>query len=161
MPFLISDSLESREQRIRQYLDEGEPVIAVLLAAADCERTIRRAIVALSALPTATIRKKLTKRGTNSISGYGVAWERYVRPHREWALDGEVVDSYDELKKAFKLRNTLVHGEQGRTGVEYSGRKVETILKATRSVTELAQGHGVDLMERITVRQRPRPRRRS
>jgi hypothetical protein len=59
MPFLVTDDLDARENRIMGFLEEREPVIAILLAAADFERTVRRAILGLSTEPTKKIRKKL------------------------------------------------------------------------------------------------------
>ena len=54
--FLINDTMEERHQTIRSFLS-SDPMIAVILAAADFEWTVRRAILALGTLPTKEIRK--------------------------------------------------------------------------------------------------------
>jgi hypothetical protein len=56
MKLLVSDTQENRHAQIRRLLVDQKAVIAVLLAAADVEWTIRRAIIALGTSPTAYLR---------------------------------------------------------------------------------------------------------
>jgi len=173
MPFLIADDLDAREKRIMGFLEEREPVIAILLAAADFERTVRRAILGLSTEPTKKIRKKLaTEYG--AINKYPCAWQRFVTPRLKRVLaltsaSGDeptklhepVLTDFASIRKAFKLRNELIHGDHGTVGVEYASERVKTLLDATRAVTEYAQANDVDLIKRLKPRPRPRPRKQS
>jgi hypothetical protein len=144
MPFLVADKLDDREKRIRGFLGDKEPVIAVLLAAADCERTVRRAILALGTEPIAVIRSMVAK-NYNSIGKYEAAWNRYVKPRHGASLDHDVISSMDALKKAFVHRNAIVHGQQGTTGVKYAAQRVDVMLTATRAVHDYALSKGVRL----------------
>ncbi len=66
--FLVSDTLEERSAKIHRFIAEREPAIAVLLAAVDCERTIRRAVMSLGTTPTMAPLTPSTTIGTGSTT---------------------------------------------------------------------------------------------
>ena len=60
--FLVADNRNDRDLLIKSYFD-AEPAISILLAAADFEWTVRRAILALGKSPTKHIRPVAATRG--------------------------------------------------------------------------------------------------
>lgn len=171
--FLVTDSLNKRQEKIQVFLQEGEHAIAVLLAAADCERTLRRAILALGVTPTrelayqlgrprprnenpsSTKNARANKSYRSSLDGYAAAWDvelaRFSSP-----LLKDVVAPSDTLRKAFQLRHDLVHGDRGTTGREYARTQVERLLSATSAVHKFALANGVDLEKPLKRRLKPR-----
>jgi hypothetical protein len=67
--------------------------------------------------------------------------------------------NYDEIKKALKLRNELVHGDHGTTGTKYAQKRVELLLAATAAVTDFANKQGKDLLKKIRPRTKPRKKK--
>jgi len=66
-------SIEERLGKLQRLISEGDHCIALVVAAADFERTMRRAIVALSIEPTADVRGRIEKK-FNTIGKYHQAW---------------------------------------------------------------------------------------
>ncbi len=135
------------------------PVIAILLAAADFERTVRRAIRGLSEIQPSEVKNKI-ERDYGSFKKHPDAWKKYAIGHKELFIkttkrtpsysDSDVIlPNYEDIERAFDLRNELVHGSHGTTGIDYASERVRTLLDATRSVTEYAHENGVDLMKPI------------
>lgn len=168
--FLVNDSLSDRKTKIQTYLSQDEPVIAVLLAAADCERTMRRAILHLGTTPTAELAHRLGRprpagwvapkprppKYGSTIDGYASAWGDEVYTWCGRALKDDVVANWVSLKKAFQLRHDLIHGDTGTVGLGYATKCVETLLGATRQVDEFASAQGYDLTTRLKRRLKPR-----
>jgi hypothetical protein len=165
--FLVSDALEKRQAKIRGFLTAGEPAIAILLAAADCERTVRRAILALGVTPTKELRFRLgrprpkpsevlptRKRYKSSIEGYNDAWNDELARFKLRLL-GDLGDR-DQIRNAFQLRHDLVHGDVGTTGTEYARKRVECLLAFTSSVSRFARDNGADLERNLPRRLKPR-----
>jgi hypothetical protein len=154
--FSYSVSIEDRLSKLQRLVSEGDHCIALVVAAADFERTIRRAIVGLAAEPTADVRERIEKK-YNTIGKYNLAWARFVEPVRKSSLQ-EALSEFDDVKNAFRSRNKLVHGQQGGAKLDYVMPRLEIITTGTARLTEFALLHGVDLTVRIKVRQRPRNR---
>jgi hypothetical protein len=168
--FLVSDDLGVREDKIRGFLEREEPAVAVLLSAADCERTIRRAILSLGSSPTLELAYRLGRprpkawvppspkppKYGSSLSGYSKAWAAEVKPRLGVDLEEGVVTDWQGLKKAFQLRHDLIHGDTGTTGLGYARRRVEVILGAIRVVHEFAKASGYDLIQPLKRRIKPR-----
>lgn len=168
--FLVTDSLSNRETKIQKFLYRGEPAIAVLLAAADCERTMRRAILNLGTAPTSELAHRLgrprpigwlaprpkPRKYGSTIDGYASAWVDEVYTWCGRALKDDVVANWVSLKKAFQLRHDLIHGDTGTVGLGYATKCVETLLGATRQVDEFASAQGYDLTTRLKRRLKPR-----
>jgi hypothetical protein len=132
--FAYAVSIEDRLSKIQRLVSEGDSGIALVVAAADFERTLRRAIVGLASEP------------------------RFVEPVRKLSLH-EALPEIDDIKNAFRSRNKLVHGQQGGARIDYLQPRIEIILAGTTKLTSFALEHGVDLTARIRIRQRPRNRK--
>lgn len=152
MTFLVGDSQSTRHARIKGFLVEGEPVISVILAAADFEWTVRRAILALGKSPNADIRTGVLAR-CSGLDKYRDAWKAEVKPRFEKGLP-EVIADWDGFKEAFGLRHRLVHGVAGTTGLNYAATRVETVLQASADVAAFAAANAIDLFARLPVRRR-------
>lgn len=152
MTFLVRDSQCERHAKISAFLKDGEPVIAVLLAATDFEWTVRRRILALGSSPNAEIRSGVLVRCTG-LDKYKDAWNREVKKRFGKGLP-EVVSNWQEFKKAFDLRHRLVHGVSGTTGVQYAECRVLLVLQASREIAEFGLSQNIDLFCRLPVRRR-------
>lgn len=151
-------SVEERIGKLQRLISEGDHCIALVVAAADFERTMRRAIVALSIEPTADVREQFEKK-FNTIGKYDQAWTHFVEPVRTLPLS-DALPEFNDVKNAFRARNKLIHGQQGGAKVEYIMPRLDIIIAGTKKLTTLSLAHGVDLTLRIKVRQRPRNRQR-
>ena len=154
--FAYSVSIEDRLSKIQRLVSEGDHGIALVVAAADFERTLRRAIVGLALEPTADVRERI-ERKYNTIGRYGQGWTRFVEPVRKSSLQ-EALPEIDDIKNAFRSRNKLVHGQQGGARLDYVMPRIEVIFSGTTKLTSFALEHGIDLTARIRIRQRPRNR---
>ena len=152
MTFMVGDSQQARHSRIRGFLSAEEPVIAVILAAADFEWTIRRAILALGRSPNADIRSGVLAR-CSGLGRYRDAWRDEVTPRFGKSLP-EVIAAWDSFNKAFELRHRLVHGVAGTTGLSYAKERVDTVLQASTDVAAFGAANAVDLFARLPVRKR-------
>lgn len=149
-------SIEERIGKLQRLISEGDHCIALVVAAADFERTMRRAIVALSIEPTAEVRERIEKK-FNTIGKYQQAWTRFVEPALALPLS-DALPEFDNVRRAFQARNKLIHGQQGGAKVAYVMARLDVIIAGTTKLTALSLAHGVDLTLRIKVRQRPRNR---
>ena len=75
--FFIDDTQASRHAKIRAF-DDDQIMIAVLLAAADFEWTVRRAIIGLGHAPNKYIRD-VTLKNCSGLKSYKAAWNEQVR----------------------------------------------------------------------------------
>jgi hypothetical protein len=142
--FLVSDTLESRQKKIRSFL-EREPAIGVILAATDFEWTVRRTILALGTNPTKDIRRNLERE--RGLDGYKHCWKREVRPRLRVGLAQEVPD-WRSLKRAFDLRNRLIHGVISPPGISYARDRADAVLKASAALVKFAERHGAAIYGR-------------
>lgn len=152
MTYLVGDSQPVRHARIKGFLVGGEPVISVILAAADFEWTVRRAILALGESPNADIRAGVLAR-CSGLDNYRDAWKVEVKPRFQRGLP-EVITDWNGFKKAFGLRHRLVHGVAGTTGLQYAATRVESVLQASADVAAFAATNSIDLFARLPVRRR-------
>lgn len=152
MTFLVGDSQLARHARIRGFLAEREPVISVILAAADFEWTVRRAILALGRSPNADIRTGVLA-WCSCLDKYRDAWKAEVKPRFGQGLP-EVITDWNGFKKSFELRHRLVHGVVGTTGLNYATTRVESILQGSADLAAFATANGIDLFARLPVRKR-------
>lgn len=152
MTFMVGDSQQARHARIRGFLSAGEPVIAVILAAADFEWTVRRGILALGQSPNADIRSGVLA-SCSGLDRYKDAWKTEVKPRFGKGLP-DIVAGWDGFKKAFELRHRLVHGVAGTTGLDYATERVGTVLQASADVAAFGAANAIDLFSRLPVRKR-------
>jgi hypothetical protein len=130
--FLVKDTIQKRHEKIRSFI-EKEPVIAVLLSAADFEWTVRRVILACGSSPI----RDLREHRLGGPPAYAKCWKKEVTPRFPKELE-KIVPGWESFQKAFQLRHKLIHGVQGTTGTEYARRQVETILAASKALADFA-----------------------
>ena len=139
--FLYTDKQSNRHEHIRSFLLK-EPVVAVVLAATDFEWTIRRAILSLSALPTKHIKEVFNSEKKSGPSGLKDHWKKLVKPRIGVDLPS-IISNWEFLsKRAYKLRNNLVHGVEGKVTTPYATRIVDCLLEASVSVATFAEKQG-------------------
>ena len=86
--FLVSDIPAQRRGKIQSFLENDEPAIAVLLAAADCERTIRRAILSLGKTPTRELALRLGRKELDNRNSTAGTQEKATHPYYGSSLKG-------------------------------------------------------------------------
>jgi hypothetical protein len=129
----------------------ARPAIAVLLAAADFESIVRRAIIALGHSPNADIRVEFIQ--CHGLDAYKRIWKAEVGRVKGVGL-ASVVPNWHFFKeeKALPLRHKVIHGEQGSTGRGFATERVEAILLASSSFAEFALQHGSIFFNRCRAR---------
>lgn len=149
--FLVKDSISERHRKIRAL----DPFAGVILAAADFEWTVRRAILALGTQPTKAIRESLEK-VSGGLGGYKDKWKKEVFQRTGKRLP-EIIPEWEFFKKeAYKLRNRLVHGVKGTVSEDFARERLECILAASRALNDFAQEQGEPLYGRAIRRLKPR-----
>jgi hypothetical protein len=149
--FLVSDTVSERQERIIKFLDK-EPAIAVLLAAAHFEWVFRRAIIALGHSPNTTIRAEL--KSVYGLDNFKEIWKEEVSLHNKSIkiLAFEIKD-WSNFKKAFKLRDKLIHGVSTCTR-EYAEPQVKSILQAAQDVIEVCKRQNYDINTKLPIRRK-------
>ena len=149
--FLVQDSSPAREQRIQKLLAE-DPSLSALLSVIHFEWTIRRSIIALGTSPNVEIRAKPD--GCHGCKAYKNLWKEEVFPNVSQRLP-DVINNWDGLLKAFRLRHRLVHGISS-CGLTYATERVDWAIDAYQNIRELCIAHKVDLDACLPVRKRVR-----
>lgn len=158
--FLVSDTQAERHKKIKGFVSSKETTIAIFLAAADLEWTLRRAILAMGWSPNKSIREGVLKQCAG-LDKYKDAWRKEVFPRFGKSLIDLVGnDNWSELSNkkhgAFVLRNRLIHGIAGTSGLDYSAQRVEVILAASIAIAKFSEGKGFNLFgKRLPVRLKP------
>lgn len=154
--FLVRDTRDARFAKIRSFVAQETIAIAVLLATANFEWTIRRAIICLSKSPNRMI-KSTTLRQCSSLDDYKAAWRKEVASQGGAKLPN-IVAKWGQLSDpdngAYALRNKLIHGVQGGTGLAYGRARVEALLSAAEDVDRFCQQKKIDIYDRLPVRKR-------
>ena len=150
--FFVNDSQTQRHKKIRSFL-KTEPLIAVLLGAADFEWTVRRAIIALGHSPNVDIREH-TLLSCHGLDAYKNAWKEEVQPAHETPLSAVIPNWQFFKEKAFPLRHKIIHGVLGTVSADHAAERVESMLDASRSLVQFAINRHCDLYQRLKVRRR-------
>lgn len=149
------NSRQMRRKRI-ETIAELEPIIGFLASVFDFEWMVRRAILALSASPTAVI--KVWFRSKHGLDDYKEAWVQFVdKPpqgipfllrnydkskHVEWSV----------LKDAFEQRHPLVHGINGFLEDDVAKFNIQLFLTASEIMESILQANGKSAFKTIPVR---------
>lgn len=152
MTFLVKDSQIERHEKIIGFLNDGETVIATLLAAVDFEWTVRRGVLALGHSSNVEIRSGVLA-NCSGLNKYKDAWSKEVKRRFGKGLP-DIISDWDGFKKAFALRHQLVHGVEGTTGQRYAEKRILIMLQASKEVAGFAQLHSIDLFNRLPIRRR-------
>lgn len=145
MKFLVDESQSLRHRRINDFLVKDSTIIAVLLAAADFEWTLRRAIYRLGTRPI----RELKAEHVSSLGKYAKLWKRELVFPGSRSLE-DVIGGWQELADAFDLRHQIIHGVQGTSGLRYASPRVQRILLASVRVAEYAADNGGNVFARLT-----------
>jgi hypothetical protein len=129
--FTYRETIEARRAKIEAFLTKEHSAVAVIMAAANFEWTLRRAILALGMKPTAALRKEIEK--TSSLENYKKVWKQSVSSKTAKSLPS-IITNWASLKEAYQLRNELVHGNEGTTGMLYAKKRVVVLLLASEAI---------------------------
>jgi hypothetical protein len=136
--FTYKETVQKRREKIEGFLTKDLSAVAVIMAAANFEWTLRRAILALGKKPTAILRKKIEK--TSNINRYKDLWKEEV-------VEGvkglpAVIPEWADLRESYKIRNELVHGNKGTTGLGYARKRVDVFLSAAEALNQYVISKG-------------------
>jgi hypothetical protein len=147
--FFVGDKPHHREQKIRKYLDE-DPMIAILLAAANVEWTVGRCIIFFSAAPNVEVRERLAR--CHGLDRYKDLWkDELVKQDPTIPSLSQVITKWTDFKKAFVLRHKLIHG-RSTCSRDMAVAPIELMLSAVNDLNEFAVSRGKDLHDRVPVR---------
>jgi hypothetical protein len=151
--FFVSDRKDIKENRIRETLVR-EPMIAVLLAAANVEWTIGRALLMLSKNPNIDVRDRLER--AHGLKKYKELWKEELQL-QDLHFPGlaTVINDWDKFSTAFELRHKLIHG-RGTCNRNMASDPVSRMLQAVADLYAFAESRGVDLNARPKIRRRKR-----
>jgi hypothetical protein len=145
--FLVQDSSQSRENRIKRFLDE-DPTLSALLAVIHFEWTAKRAIIALGTSPNVVIRSRF--RACTGLERYKDLWKDEVFPKIGKRLP-EVIENWQGLGRSFSLRHRLVHGVSS-CGSEYAMVRANWAIDAANDIRAVCDERKVNLDLRLPVR---------
>lgn len=147
--FFVADTHDYKKQYILEYLNK-EPMIAVLLAAANFEWTVGRCIMFFSIIPNVELREKLSK--CHGLDAYRKFWENVLCSTDSTIskLD-KIISNWNIFKDAFNLRHRLIHG-RGTCNYNMAKRPIELIILATDELYNFALSRGRNLNFRLPVR---------
>jgi len=139
--FTYKETIEARRAKIEAFLTKEHSAVAVIMAAANFEWTLRRAILALGKKPTAILRKEIEK--TSNLDRYKDLWvEKVIK-----GVQGlpAIITGWAELRTSYMLRHELVHGNKGTTGLGYARNRVEALLDASEVLNKyvISKGAGI------------------
>jgi hypothetical protein len=147
--FFVGDKPERREKKIRSYLNE-DPMIAILLAAANFEWTVGRCIIFFSMSPNVEVRERLAK--CHGLGKYKDLWrDELIKNDSNIPPLAQVVEKWTEFKEAFVLRHRLIHG-RGTCSRNMALEPIELMLSAVNDLNEFALSRGRDLHARVPIR---------
>lgn len=152
-----SNSREMRRKRI-EAVAKQEPCLGFLAAVFDFEWMARRAILALSETPTATI--KIWFSGKHGIDAYKDGWKEFVVKQKKMLslpfllrheVPGKTID-WSLLKDAFEQRHPLVHGFKGFIEDDVAFFNTRLFLNASDVIEEILRKTGASAFATIKNR---------
>jgi hypothetical protein len=147
--FFVGDRPDQRERKIRKYLDE-DPMVAILLAAANFEWTAGRCILFFSTAPNVKVRERLAT--CHGLKKYKELWkDELIKHDPSIPAIAQVVKQWAEFEKAFKLRHRLIHG-RATCSRQMAAEPLEYMLAAANDLNEFARSRGKDLHQRAPIR---------
>ena len=151
--FFVGDTADIKRRKINDYLRK-EPMIAVLLAAANFEWTVGRCILFFSNSPNVEVRKRLAK--CYGLDKYKQMWkEELIKDDPTIPPLAHVIKNWEKFNEAFVMRHRLIHGRTT-CSRNMALEPVELILKATDDLYSFAQSKDKNLHDRIPVRRKRR-----
>ena len=151
--FTYRETIQKRQEKIESFLTREHSAVAVIMAAANFEWTLRRAILALGKKPTSELRKEIN--GTSSLDNYKKIWSNSVISGIDKSLPA-IISNWSQLKKAYELRHELVHGNKGTAGLAYAKRQVDVFLSASEDINNIVIFQGATIYGKRIRRTRSR-----
>ena len=129
-----------------------EPSIGFIVSVFDFEWMIRRAILALSGVPTPEIKKYF--KGRHGLDAYKDAWTRFVYRTKRYdrlpaIFDKECRIPWCLVKQAFEARHPIVHGSNGFIKDDDAIEKMNCLLNASDAIEDYLKKFGKTAFERI------------
>jgi len=151
--FFVSDTEEHKRRRILEFA-RREPMIAVLLAAANFEWTVGRCILFFGRSPNVHIRKDLEN--THGLKRYADLWKAEICQHTPSTPPvNEVVRNWDKFSEAFQMRHRLIHG-RGTCSAKMAVDPINQMLSAVSDLYAFAAERRKDLNTRAPIRRKPK-----
>jgi hypothetical protein len=148
--FFVSDSRDHKKKKIRAYLNR-EPMVAVLIAAANFEWTVGRCILIFSSSPNIELREKLRK--CSGLDKYKELWKQELMDDPSVPHLAQIIEQWEDFKEAFQLRHILIHG-RGTCSRNMAQAPVERMLAATDDLYKFVESRGKSLHNRLPVRRK-------
>ena len=151
--FFVSDTEAHKRRRILEF-GWREPMIAVLLAAANFEWTVGRCILFFGNSPNIRIRKGLEN--THGLKRYADLWGAEICQYDSSAPPlNEVVKNWVQFREAFQMRHRLIHG-RGTCNAKMAMDPISQMSSAVSDLYEFARSRGKDLNTRASIRRKPK-----
>ena len=148
------DTSEARRKKVNAIFAIS-PMAGFLLSSVNLEWTLRRAILAVGRDPTKRIRSSFRK--IHGIDGYKQVWKSQVS--RPFAHPGlcELVEKanrsrkffWTDVRRAFNVRNVLVHGRNCTQGDEYLRRHTDIFLDVAEILVDFVAANGKSVFTTI------------
>lgn len=149
--FFVSDTEDFKIRKIRSYLNR-EPMIAVLLAAANWEWAVGRCILFLGKTANVELRDALS--WCHGLDAYKDLWKEELCAGDPLILPlSRIVSDWQGFREAFNLRHRLIHGK-GTCSRNMASAPIEKMIKATSDVYSFARSRDVNLNARLPIRRR-------
>lgn len=144
--FRVSDTFDVRKNTILGFLNQNEGGIAIILAVTNFEWTLRRSIIILNKNSSYECRKELTN--CCGIDNYKKLWNKLVLQHIGKTLP-QLIVNWEMFRDSYRLRDRLVHGIIGTTGISYTAERVNLILDATLVLVNLVESSNMSVYKRL------------
>ncbi|MDD2230682.1 MAG: hypothetical protein PHY48_14950 [Candidatus Cloacimonetes bacterium] len=157
--YYVRDSYQGRRAKILQFRNEQDICIAIFLAAADFEWTIRRIILSLSLIPNKIVRED--KRYLYKCSGlakYKKVWNQLISNipelitprYSETKLE-VVIQDWIEFEKKYEFRHGIVHGFKSNLKYDEGCKALDTIMQATADIYGFSMDNGYDVYTKVKI----------
>lgn len=157
--YYVRDNYQGRRAKILQFRNEQDICIAIILAAADFEWTIRRIILSLSLIPNKIVRED--KRYLYKCSGllkYKKVWNqlisnfpKLITPRYPDTKLEVVIQDWIEFEKKYDFRHGIVHGSKANLKYDEGCKALTTIMQATDDIYHFSKANGYDVYTKVKV----------
>lgn len=151
--FTYRETIQKRREKIESFQTKEYSAVAVIMAAANFEWTLRRAILALGKKATSDLREEI--KGTSSLDAYKKLWRNSVTSGIDKILP-DIIQNWSQMIEAYELRHELVHGNKGTTGLGYAKKQTEALLSASETLNDYVISKGAAIYGKKIRRVKPR-----
>ena len=158
--FYVRDSYQGRRAKILQFRNDQAICIAIILAAADFEWTIRRIILSLSIIPNKVVREDKKYLGNCSgPGGYKMVWNHLISKNsklnnpsdsEDFRLESLVQD-WQSFREKYEFRHGIVHGFKANLKYDEGCIALDTILQATDNIYNFSKANGYDVYTKVKI----------